>query len=147
VHISDKHIEVIVRQMLKKVTITDPGETSFLLGEQIEKAIFVSKNTEAVRLGQKPAVAKPVVLGITQASLTTDSFISAASFQETTKVLTEAALHAKTDFLQGLKENVIVGRVIPAGSGFRSYMDLEIDVPEQPEKPEEFLEETGLPEG
>jgi DNA-directed RNA polymerase subunit beta' len=138
VHINDKHIEIIVRQMLKKVSIVEPGETDFLLGEQVEKQEFLEQNTQAQQKGIKPATAQPLVLGITQASLSTDSFISAASFQETTKVLTEAAMLAKTDYLQGLKENVIVGRLIPAGTGFRPYMDLDIDVPEQPEKPDQF---------
>jgi DNA-directed RNA polymerase subunit beta' len=138
VHINDKHIEIIVRQMLKKVSIVDPGETDFLLGEQVEKQEFLEQNTKAQQTGIKPATAQPLVLGITQASLSTDSFISAASFQETTKVLTEAAMLAKTDYLQGLKENVIVGRLIPAGTGFRPYMDLDIEVPEQPEKPDKF---------
>ncbi|WP_027371359.1 DNA-directed RNA polymerase subunit beta' [Desulfovermiculus halophilus] len=141
VHINDKHIEIIVRQMLKKVSVTDPGDTGFLLGEQVDKLAFMEGNTKAVRQGLKPATAQPLVLGITQASLSTDSFISAASFQETTKVLTDAAMQSKTDFLQGLKENVIVGRVIPAGTGFRPYMNLDIQVPEQPEKPESFLDE------
>ena len=141
VGINDKHIEIIVRQMLKKVTITDPGETSFLNGEQVDKFRFMEKNLKAVADGRKPAVAQPLVLGITQASLTTDSFISAASFQETTKVLTEAALKGKQDSLRGLKENVIVGRLIPAGTGYRKYMDCGIDVPEQPERPDKFLED------
>ena len=141
VHINDKHIEIIVRQMLKKVTVTDPGDTGFLLGEQVDKLTFMEGNSTAIRQGHKPATAQPLVLGITQASLSTDSFISAASFQETTKVLTDAAMQSKTDFLQGLKENVIVGRVIPAGTGFRPYMNLDIQVPDQPEKPESFLDE------
>lgn len=146
VHINDKHIEIIVRQMLKKVSVTDAGDTGFLLGEQVDKLAFMEGNTKAIRQGQKPATAQPLVLGITQASLSTDSFISAASFQETTKVLTDAAMQSKTDFLQGLKENVIVGRVIPAGTGFRPYMNLDIQVPEQPEKPESFLDELSMEE-
>jgi DNA-directed RNA polymerase subunit beta' len=141
VNINDKHIEIIVRQMLKKVNIVDPGDTNFLIGEHVEKYRFLEENTRAVQQGLKPAVAEPLVLGITQASLSTDSFISAASFQETTKVLTEAALQGKIDYLRGLKENVIVGRLIPAGTGFRSYLDIEIEVPEQPENPELFLDE------
>jgi len=141
VHINDKHIEIIVRQMLKKVTVTDPGDTGFLLGEQVDKLTFMEGNATAIRQGHTPANAQPLVLGITQASLSTDSFISAASFQETTKVLTDAAMQSKTDFLQGLKENVIVGRVIPAGTGFRPYMNLDIQVPDQPEKPDSFLDE------
>ena len=141
VNINDKHIEIIVRQMLKKVNIVDPGDTNFLIGEHVEKHRFLEENMKAVEKGLKPAVAEPLVLGITQASLSTESFISAASFQETTKVLTEAALQGKVDYLRGLKENVIVGRLIPAGTGFRSYLNLEIEVPEQPENPELFLDE------
>ncbi len=141
VNINDKHIEIIVRQMLKKVNVVDPGDTNFLIGEHVEKHKFLEENMKAVEKGLKPAVAEPLVLGITQASLSTDSFISAASFQETTKVLTEAALEGKVDYLRGLKENVIVGRLIPAGTGFRSYLDIEIEVPEQPENPELFLDE------
>jgi DNA-directed RNA polymerase subunit beta' len=141
VAINDKHIEIIVRQMLKKVNILDPGDTTFLMGEQVDKHKFMHANNKCLREGLKPAVAEPLVLGITQASLTTDSFISAASFQETTKVLTEASLMCKTDHLRGLKENVIVGRLIPAGTGYRRYMDNDIVVPQQPEKPERFLED------
>jgi len=134
VHINDKHVEIIVRQMLKKVRITEPGETQFLIGEQVEKQEFLKENSKAIQQGYKPAKAEPIALGITQASLSTDSFISAASFQETTKVLTDAAMQARIDYLQGLKENVIVGRIIPAGTGFRPYMNLEAEVPEQPEQ-------------
>ncbi|WP_029893967.1 DNA-directed RNA polymerase subunit beta' [Desulfohalovibrio reitneri] len=141
VAINDKHIETIVRQMLKKVSITDPGDTNFLVGEQVDKMRFMHENNRCTGEGLKPAVAEPLVLGITQASLTTDSFISAASFQETTKVLTEASLAGKEDHLRGLKENVIVGRLIPAGTGYRRYMDCGIEVPEQPERPDKFLEE------
>ncbi|SDO07126.1 DNA-directed RNA polymerase subunit beta' [Desulfonauticus submarinus] len=141
VHINDKHIEIIVRQMLKRVTVTDPGDTGFLLGEQVEKHKFMEVNARCIRKGLKPAIAEPTVLGITQASLTTESFISAASFQETTKVLTEAALQGKVDWLRGLKENVIVGRLIPAGSGYRAYLRTNINVPDQEEDPDKFLKE------
>ena len=141
VGIDDKHIEVIVRQMLKKVTILDSGGTSFLVGEQVDKAEFRQENLKAVAEGRTPATAEPLVLGITQASLTTSSFISAASFQETTKVLTEAALRGKEDHLRGLKENVIVGRLIPAGTGYRQYVNGDIVVPDQKERPDKFLEE------
>ena len=141
VAINDKHIEIIVRQMLKKVSVLDSGETNFLIGEQVDKIRFMEENLRCVEEGLKPAVAEPLVLGITQASLSTDSFISAASFQETTKVLTEASLMGKDDALRGLKENVIVGRLIPAGTGYRRYMDSEITVPRQPERPDRFLEE------
>ncbi len=141
VNINDKHIEIIVRQMLKKVSILDPGSTSFLIGEQVDKLRFMDENTKIVAEGGKPAVAETLVLGITQASLSTDSFISAASFQETTKVLTEASLKGKCDYLRGLKENVIVGRLVPAGTGFRKYTDSGITVPDQPERADKFLEE------
>ena len=141
VGIDDKHIEVIVRQMLRKVTVTDPGGTSFLVGEQVDKAEFKAENQKVMNEGRTPATAEPLVLGITQASLTTSSFISAASFQETTKVLTEAALRGKMDYLRGLKENVIVGRLIPAGTGYREYVEQDIVVPDQKERPDKFLEE------
>ncbi|HHL38932.1 MAG TPA: DNA-directed RNA polymerase subunit beta' [Deltaproteobacteria bacterium] len=121
VKINDKHIEVIVRQMLRRVRIKDPGETRFLVGEQIERHVFEEENERVLSEGKKPAVAEPLLQGITKASLSTDSFISAASFQETTKVLTGAAVEGKIDYLRGLKENVIMGRLIPAGTGFRRY--------------------------
>ena len=117
VAINDKHIEVIVRQMLQKVEIDDSGETDLIQGDQIDKIEFDEVNARAVDEGKKPATAHPVLLGITKASLQTRSFISAASFQETTRVLTEAAVNGKADTLDGLKENVIVGRLIPAGTG------------------------------
>jgi DNA-directed RNA polymerase subunit beta' len=117
VKINDKHIEVIVRQMLQKVEIHEPGETTFLVGEQIDRAEFDEANDKTITDGGRPAVAKPVLQGITKASLQTRSFISAASFQETTRVLTEAAVSGRVDSLIGLKENVIVGRLIPAGTG------------------------------
>ncbi len=141
VGIDDKHIEVIVRQMLKKVTILDSGGTSFLVGEQVDKSEFRAENQKTIAEGRVPATAEPLVLGITQASLTTSSFISAASFQETTKVLTEASLKGKMDYLRGLKENVIVGRLIPAGTGYRKYVNGDIEVPDQKERPDNFLEE------
>jgi DNA-directed RNA polymerase subunit beta' len=117
VKINDKHIEVIVRQMLRRVRITDAGETSFILGEQVERAELLTENESVLSQDKKPAEYEYVLLGITKASLSTDSFISAASFQETTRVLTEAAILGKRDELRGLKENVIVGRLIPAGTG------------------------------
>jgi DNA-directed RNA polymerase subunit beta' len=117
VSINDKHIEVIVRQMLQKVEIDDVGETDLIQGEQIDKIEFDEINAKARTEGKKEASAHPVLLGITKASLQTRSFISAASFQETTRVLTEAAVNGKADTLDGLKENVIVGRLIPAGTG------------------------------
>jgi DNA-directed RNA polymerase subunit beta' len=117
VKINDKHIEVIVSQMLRKVEVTVPGDTTLLVGEQLDADEFEAINAKAVAEGGKPAEATPVLLGITKASLQTKSFISAASFQETTRVLTEAAVEGKVDRLHGLKENVIVGRLIPAGTG------------------------------
>ncbi|MCE7978887.1 MAG: DNA-directed RNA polymerase subunit beta' [Nitrospira sp. NTP1] len=123
VSINDKHIEIIVRQMLRKVRIEDPGDTSFLPGSQVSKGMFDVENQRVLEKDGKPALGKPVLLGITKAALTTDSFISAASFQETTRVLTEAAINGREDNLLGLKENVIVGRLIPAGSGFEEYRE------------------------
>jgi DNA-directed RNA polymerase subunit beta' len=117
VKINDKHIEVIVRQMLRRVEIDEPGETPFIQGEQVERAEVFEENEKATKEGKKPATFRNMLLGITKASLSTDSFISAASFQETTRVLTEAAIMGKRDELRGLKENVIVGRLIPAGTG------------------------------
>lgn len=124
VKINDKHIEVIVRQMLKRLKITDPGDSEFLMGEHVEKIIFEEINQNLLAEGQRPAAAEPLLLGITKASLSTQSFISAASFQETTKVLTDAATAGKVDYLLGLKENVIMGRLIPAGTGLRTYREL-----------------------
>ena len=123
VSINDKHIEIIVRQMLRKVRIEDPGDTEFLPGSQVSKWAFEEENARVLQKDGKPALGKPVLLGITKAALTTDSFISAASFQETTRVLTEAAINGREDDLLGLKENVIVGRLIPAGTGFEEYRD------------------------
>jgi DNA-directed RNA polymerase, beta' subunit len=117
VKISDKHIEVIIRQMLRRVNIVDSGETEFITGEQVERGDVMAANEKALEEGKEPARYENVLLGITKASLSTDSFISAASFQETTRVLTEAAIMGKQDELRGLKENVIVGRLIPAGTG------------------------------
>ncbi|MEW6680502.1 MAG: DNA-directed RNA polymerase subunit beta', partial [bacterium] len=121
VDINDKHIEVIIRQMLRKVKITDPGETGLLPGEQIDRAKFKEINEKAKRGGKKQAQGKIILLGITKASLATDSFISAASFQETTRVLTDASIEGQIDDLSGLKENVIIGRLIPTGTGFREH--------------------------
>lgn len=126
VKINDKHIEVIVRQMLKRVKIKEVGDTRFLVDDQVERHVFEEENARVLREGGKPAVAEPLFLGITKASLITDSFISAASFQETTKVLTQAAVAGKIDYLKGLKENVIMGRLIPAGTGLPKYKQLEL---------------------
>ncbi len=128
VRINDKHIEVIVRQMLRRVRIKEVGDTDFLVGDQVEKWRFDEENTRVLEKGGEPAIAEPLLLGITKASLSTESFISAASFQETTKVLTEAAINGKVDRLVGLKENVIMGRLIPAGTGMSSYNRIEIKV-------------------
>ena len=118
--INDKHIETIVRQMLQKVEILEPGDTGLLKGDHLDKLEVDEENAKAEARGGRPALTQPVLLGITKASLQTRSFISAASFQETTRVLTDAAVHGKRDTLEGLKENVIVGRLIPAGTG--SYL-------------------------
>jgi DNA-directed RNA polymerase subunit beta' len=126
VKINDKHIEVIVRQMLKRVKIKEVGDTHFLVDDQVEKYVFQEENARVMKEGGKPAVGEPLFLGITKASLITDSFISAASFQETTKVLTQAAVAGKMDNLKGLKENVIMGRLIPAGTGLSKYKQLEL---------------------
>jgi len=126
VKINDKHIEVIVRQMLKRVRIKEVGDTRFLVDDQVEKYVFEEENERVLKEGGKPAVAEPLFLGITKASLITDSFISAASFQETTKVLTQAAVAGKVDHLRGLKENVIMGRLIPAGTGLPKFKNLEL---------------------
>jgi DNA-directed RNA polymerase subunit beta' len=138
VKINDKHIEVIVRQMLRRVKVMDVGDTNFLIGEQVEKWKFQEGNETVMAKGLRPAVGEPMLLGITKASLSTESFISAASFQETTKVLTEASIGGKVDWLKGLKENVIMGRLIPAGTGIPAYQQLqiEVDMPEQPEEDE-----------
>jgi DNA-directed RNA polymerase subunit beta' len=130
VRINDKHIEVIVRQMLRRVRIKEVGDTEFLVGDQVEKWRFEEENQRAITESGKPAVAEPLLLGITKASLSTESFISAASFQETTKVLTEAAIHGKVDVLAGLKENVIMGRLIPAGTGVARYAKADIALEE-----------------
>ncbi|TLD70537.1 DNA-directed RNA polymerase subunit beta' [Phragmitibacter flavus] len=126
VEINDKHVEIIIRQMLRKVKVTDPGDTTFLWGDQIDRLEFEGENNRIVDAGGKPATADPVLLGITKASLETDSFISAASFQDTTRVLTEAATLAKNDLLRGFKENVIMGHLIPAGTGFHSNREFQV---------------------
>ncbi len=138
VSINDKHIEIIVRQMLRKVRVEDPGDTEFLPGSQVSKFAFEDENERVLAKGGRPALAKPVLLGITKAALTTDSFVSAASFQETTRVLTEAAINGRVDSLLGLKENVIVGRLIPAGTGFDEYRDTFVISP-KPEAPPQAL--------
>jgi DNA-directed RNA polymerase subunit beta' len=136
VRINDKHIEVIVKQMLRRVRVIDVGDTDFLIGEHVEKVVFEETNSRMLDEGKQPALAEPLLLGITKASLSTESFISAASFQETTKVLTEASMWGKVDQLRGLKENVIMGRLIPAGTGMARYHQIGIQV----DAPEELME-------
>ncbi len=137
VKINDKHIEIIVRQMLRKVKVTEPGDTQMLTEESIDKLKFQETNEKILKEGGVPATAQSLLLGITKASLSTESFISAASFQETTKVLTEASISGKIDYLRGLKENVIMGRLVPAGTGISKYKDLriEVDAPEASSEP------------
>ncbi len=139
VNINDKHIETIVRQMMRWVKVEDVGDTTFLLDEQVDKFRFREENDRVLHEGGRPATGRPMLLGITKASLSTDSFISAASFQETTRVLTEAAISGKVDYLRGLKENVIMGRLIPAGTGLDYYRKVELltEVPEPEPEPEE----------
>jgi len=136
VKINDKHIEVIVRQMLRRVRVKEIGDTKFLLDDQVERPEFEQENQRVLAEGGQPAVGEPLMLGITKASLSTESFISAASFQETTKVLTQAAIEGKIDYLRGLKENVIMGRLIPAGTGISKYRGAKLLI----EEPEEVLE-------
>jgi DNA-directed RNA polymerase subunit beta' len=140
VNINDKHIETIVRQMMRWVKVEDVGDTAFLLDEQVDKFRFREENDRIISEGQRPATGRPLLLGITKASLSTDSFISAASFQETTRVLTEAAVAGKVDYLRGLKENVIMGRLIPAGTGLDRYRNIQLltEMPPPP-PPEEIM--------
>jgi DNA-directed RNA polymerase subunit beta' len=153
VTINDKHVEIIIRQMLRKVRITEPGDTIFLWGEQIDKTAFEDENARIEKMGGKPAEAAPVLLGITKASLETESFLSAASFQDTTRVLTEAATMGKSDALRGFKENVIMGHIIPAGTGFVGHRSVRIrplvEIPEdsidQPQQVDGEGSELGAP--
>ncbi len=139
VNINDKHLEVIARQMMRWIKIDDIGDTEFLPEEVVDKFRFREENARVIDAGGRPAYGKPVLLGITKASLSTDSFISAASFQETTRVLTEAAINGKVDYLRGLKENVIMGRLIPAGTGMEYYRGVKI-------AGEDVVEEEAIPE-
>ena len=148
VAINDKHIEVICRQMLRSVRVTRVGDTDFLVDEQVDRFRFMEENEKVMNRGGEPADGTPLLLGITKASLSTDSFISAASFQETTRVLTEAAISGRIDYLRGLKENVIMGRLIPAGTGMEYYRNVEIERDEtigeaQREELDEFPEIVG----
>ena len=143
VNINDKHIEVIVRQMLKRVRVETVGDTNFLVGEQVDKHVFLEENQRILAAGGAPATAKPLLLGITKASLSTDSFMSAASFQETTKILTEAAINGAWDELRGLKENVIMGRLIPAGTGMSWYRETTVSAPETSTEVEEGQHPSG----
>ena len=131
VSIHDKHIEVIIRQMLRRVTIIDSGDSEFLTGELVDQRSFVRANREVVSTGGRPASGRPELMGITKASLATDSWLSAASFQETTRVLTDAAINSKSDPLLGLKENVILGKLIPAGTGMPIYNDIAVEATEE----------------
>ncbi|NJM54744.1 MAG: DNA-directed RNA polymerase subunit beta', partial [Verrucomicrobiae bacterium] len=147
VTINDKHIEIIVRQMLRKVRVTEPGDTEFLWGDQVDKIAFEEENARIEQMGGKPAEAQPVLLGITKASLETESFLSAASFQDTTRVLTEAATMNKRDYLRGFKENVIMGHIIPGGTGYPFHRDVQlkplVELPAEPE-PAPLVEDTPL---
>jgi DNA-directed RNA polymerase subunit beta' len=131
VKINDKHIEVIVRQMLQKVRVDHSGDTNFLEDEQVDRIRFALENDRVIAEGGEPATFEPLLLGITKASLSTESFISAASFQETTKVLTDAAINGRIDHLRGLKENVIIGHLIPAGTGIEKYHSVELIAEEE----------------
>ena len=149
VEINDKHIEVIVRQMMKKIRIEDNGDTELLPGTMVDILDFEDINEEMIAQGKEPAEGKQVMLGITKASLATNSFLSAASFQETTKVLTEAAIKGKVDPLIGLKENVIIGKLIPAGTGMKRYRNVKLDTGEDEYEMEDddlMLDETEMSE-
>jgi len=130
VSIHDKHIELIVRQMLRRVLVAESGEAPFLPGERVDSQRYASVNRELVQEGKRPAEGRPELMGITKASLATDSWLSAASFQETTRVLTEAAIEGRSDRLFGLKENIIIGKLIPAGSGMLKYREIEVETPD-----------------
>jgi DNA-directed RNA polymerase subunit beta' len=130
VSIHDKHIELIVRQMLRRVLVAEPGDAPFLPGERVDSQVYAEVNRGLVQDAKRPAEGRPELMGITKASLATDSWLSAASFQETTRVLTEAAIEGKSDHLFGLKENIIIGKLIPAGTGMERYRDIAVDLPE-----------------
>ncbi|MFB0566609.1 MAG: DNA-directed RNA polymerase subunit beta' [Candidatus Aminicenantaceae bacterium] len=138
VSINDKHIEIVIRQMLRWVKVEEVGDTEFLVDEQVDKFVFQSENEKVIKKGKKPAKARPLLLGITKSALSTESFIAAASFQETTRVLTEASLYGKVDHLRRLKENIIMGRLIPAGTGYKFYRDVELKEGKEEKKEEEI---------
>jgi DNA-directed RNA polymerase subunit beta' len=146
VNINDKHIETIIRQMMRWIKVEDVGDTEFIVDEQVDRFRFVEETERVLASGGAPARGRPLLLGITKASLSTDSFISAASFQETTRVLTEASISGKVDHLRGLKENVIMGRLIPAGTGMALYADIQIPPDGPPPVEEELVEEMPEPE-
>ena len=130
VSIHDKHIELIVRQMLRRVLVAEPGDAPFLPGERVDNQLYAEVNRTLVEEGNTPAEGRPELMGITKASLATDSWLSAASFQETTRVLTEAAIEGSSDQLFGLKENIIIGKLIPAGSGMENYRNIRLEMPD-----------------
>jgi DNA-directed RNA polymerase subunit beta' len=136
VSIHDKHIELIVRQMTRRIGVQEPGDTEFLPGERVDQRVFREMNKSMVEAGQRPAEGRPEIMGITKASLATDSWLSAASFQETTRVLTEAAIDGRADGLLGLKENIIIGKLIPAGTGMPRYREFDVEAPDY--QPMEF---------
>ena len=141
VEINDKHIEVIVRQMLKKIKVDNPGDSEYLPGITVDVLDFNEINEKLIKAGKEPAEGTQIMLGITKAALATNSFLSAASFQETTKVLTEAAINGKVDPLIGLKENVLIGKLIPAGTGMKRYRDVRLDSDESSEEELSFEED------
>jgi DNA-directed RNA polymerase subunit beta' len=161
VTINDKHIEVIIRQMLRWVKVEEVGDTKFIVGEKVDKFVFQKENSRVLTESGKPATGRFLLQGITKASLSTDSFLSAAAFQETTRVLTEASVEGAIDYLRGLKENVILGRLIPAGTGLPEYRNIEIEydkedlfdrlvetelVSAEPVKSEEHIDDSKQPE-
>ena len=147
VEINDKHVEVIVRQMLKKIRVEESGDSDVLPGVSMNVLEFNDMNEALIAQGKKPAEGKQVMLGITKASLATDSFLSAASFQETTKVLTEAAINGRVDHLIGLKENVLIGKLIPAGTGMKRYRNVRLSTDVSPEDEVMLSDEEGAEEG
>ena len=146
VDINDKHVELIARRMISQIRIVDSGDTDFLPSTVVSISKFTKGNRDVILQGKKPAIGQPILLGITKSSLQTDSFLASASFQETTRILTEAAVKGKTDYLHGLKENVIIGKLIPAGTGAKEYMDVGYTLEKEffDDEPSEALEEEFL---